>query len=86
MNSLTVDYSRMKLTYIFMLKPGEDLNFSQSPLAIGLVLKGRNLLYGHFRFRHIVVGRPENKRRLAMKNACFTQQPCTVNLRGWEII
>ena len=34
-------------THVFMLEPGEDLDFSQSSLAVGLVLEGRDLLDGH---------------------------------------
>ena len=46
-----------------MLKPCEDLDLAQCPLAVGLVLERRDLLDGHSRLCDIVVGRSVTTKR-----------------------
>lgn len=38
---------RTHVTYVFVLEPGQDFDFPQSPLTVGLVLERRDLFDGH---------------------------------------
>lgn len=40
--------------YIFVMKPCQDLDFSESALAVGLMFKGSDLLYRHLSSSWIV--------------------------------
>lgn len=47
---------KISSTHIFMLKPRQDFNFTQGPLAISLMFERWYLLDGDFYFRNSVVG------------------------------
>lgn len=55
------------MAYVFVLESSQNLNLSESSLAVSLVLKGRDLLYGNFSLCLIIVGRPVRRESISKR-------------------
>jgi hypothetical protein len=49
-----------------MAEAQQDLNLTESALAVGLMLKGADLLDGHTSLAHVVISRAEKAREMLL--------------------